>query len=343
MVSGGARSAPESNHRDDLGGSTPLALLAPLTVTERTEAHALSRERAIHLVMVSGGARLVAIHLVMVSGGARSAPESNHRDDLGGSTPLALLAPLTVTERTEAHALSRERAIHLVMVSGGARLVAIHLVMVSGGARSAPESNHRDDLGGSTPLALLAPLTVTERTEAHALSRERAIHLVMVSGGARLVAIHLVMVSGGARSAPESNHRDDLGGSTPLALLAPLTVTERTEAHALSRLVAIHLVMVSGGARSAPESNHRDDLGGSTPLALLAPLTVTERTEAHALSRERAIHLVMVSGGARLVAIHLVMVSGGARSAPESNHRDDLGGSTPLALLAPLTVTERTE
>gem|GEM_PF-6108051 len=35
MVSGGARSAPESNHGDNLGGSTPLALLAPLTVTEK--------------------------------------------------------------------------------------------------------------------------------------------------------------------------------------------------------------------------------------------------------------------------------------------------------------------
>jgi len=49
------------------------------------------------------------------------------------------------------------RAIRLVAVR------AIHLVMVSGGARSAPESNHGDNLGGSTPLALLAPLTVTEK------------------------------------------------------------------------------------------------------------------------------------------------------------------------------------
>src|SRR5579875_2677411 len=182
MVSGGARSAPESNHRDDLRGSTPLALLAPLTMTEKSARRRGDYdgvfERAEHYWNPSEEDRRV-----MVSGGARSAPESNHRDDRRGSAPLALLAPLTMTEKSARRRGDYdgvfERAEHywnpfeedrLVAVSGGARRVSgwgrrTPRVMVSGGARSAPESNHNvavarlsrsfDSATPSVPLGVL--------------------------------------------------------------------------------------------------------------------------------------------------------------------------------------------
>src|SRR5579875_870120 len=88
MVSGGARSAPESNHRDDLRGSTPLALLAPLTMTEKSARRRGDYdgvfERAEHywnpfeedrLVAVSGGKVVAVLRLRNAKRSARSLVE----------------------------------------------------------------------------------------------------------------------------------------------------------------------------------------------------------------------------------------------------------------------------